>query len=66
MENDSNISEAFRDLLANLEAATSAYRKFAGNSKRQGIRDPFYTTRLKDYESALDRGRKAYKELFES
>jgi hypothetical protein len=58
------IGEAFKDLLAHLVAATSAYETFAGNSKRPGVRDAFYSTRLSDYQKAVERGRKAYQELF--
>lgn len=54
------IKEEFINALANLAAATSSYKNFVGNSKRSGVRDPLYNTRLKDYERAEERAREAY------
>lgn len=56
--------EAFKEVLAALVAATSAYETFAGNSKRPGVRDALYAIRLKDYQKEIERARKAYAELF--
>jgi transposase-like protein len=57
--------EAFSDVLAALVGAVSSYENFAGNSKRPGVRDALYSTRLRDYHNAIERAQKAYSELFE-
>lgn len=56
--------EAFKDVLAHLAAATSVYEHFAGNSKRAGVRDALYSTRLTDFRRSVERGREAYQKLF--
>lgn len=53
----SDKDEIIKDLLANLVAATSAYEKYAGNSERRSVRDPFFKTRLSDFEKCIKRNR---------
>lgn len=55
--------EALMDATAHLAGATSAYETFAGNSKRAGKRDALYSTRLADFQKALERARKALEEI---
>jgi hypothetical protein len=47
--------EALMDAAAHLTAAASSYENFVGNASRSGKRDPFYTTRLSDYQKAAAR-----------
>ena len=56
--------EALLDTVAHLAAAVSAYEKYAGNSMRRSVRDPFFNTRLSDFTKAVERGRKALADLF--
>lgn len=63
-EREAAIREAFMDVLTHLVGATSAYGTFAGNNNRPGVRDTLYTTRLADYETAVERGRQACRTLF--
>jgi hypothetical protein len=53
------LEEALEDAVAHLAGATSAYETFAGNSKRAGVRDALYTTRLSDFKKATERTRAA-------
>ena len=55
--------EAFKDATAHLAGATSAYETYAGNSKRAGVRDAVYSTRLKDFQKATERARAALRAL---
>lgn len=64
-ETQEKAREAFSDVIAALVGAVSSYENFAGNSKRPGVRDALYATRIKDYHKAIERARKAYAELFE-
>ena len=57
--------EALKDAVAHLAGATSAYKTYAGNSKREGVRDALYSTLLKDFEKATERGRAALRALEE-
>lgn len=50
-------------LIANLSAAISAYKTYAKRYGEITPTDPFYKTRIKDFETAVERGRKAVKEL---
>jgi hypothetical protein len=63
-EREAAIREAFKDVLANLVGAANAYRHYAGNRERTSVRDALYSTRLADYEKAVERGREAYRTLF--
>lgn len=49
--------EALKDTTAHLAGATSAYKEFAGNARRAGKRDALYSTRLRDFEKAVERAR---------
>jgi hypothetical protein len=53
----SRLKNALMDATAHLAGATSAYEHFAGNSKRAGVRDALYSTRLSDFKRALERAR---------
>lgn len=64
-EREAEIREAFSDVLAALVGAVSSYETFAGNSKRPGVRDALYSTRLKDYQNAIERAQNSYRYLFE-
>lgn len=55
--------EALADATANLVASVSAYEKYAGNVGRRSIRDPFFNTRLNDFQKSIDRVRKNLIEL---
>lgn len=49
--------EALIDATAHLVGAASAYQTFAGNSRRAGVRDALYNTRLQDFNKAVARAR---------
>jgi hypothetical protein len=53
----------FLAAIAYLAAAVSAYEKYAGNVGRRSVRDPFFNTRLDDYQQALKKARESYAEL---
>ena len=55
-----DLTEAVKDALYHLEAATSSYREFSGNKDKTGKRDALYSTRLADYEAACGRVRATY------
>ena len=59
--NSKLMEAALIDATAHLAGAVSAYEHFAGNSKRAGIRDALYSTRLSDFHKALARARAALK-----
>lgn len=56
---EKKLLEALLDATAHLAGATSAYERFAGNSKRAGVRDALYSTRLSDFKKATERARAA-------
>lgn len=51
------MKDVTKNILVNLIAATSAYKEFAKG------RDPFYSTRLKDFNKAIESGKKTYKKV---
>lgn len=56
------LREALVDAAAHLAGASSAYAKHAGRSKSirpRGVADPFYMTRVQDFDAATSRARKA-------
>jgi alpha-amylase/alpha-mannosidase (GH57 family) len=63
-DRETELDSAFLDILASLVAAVSSYENYAGNSKRPGVRDALYNTRLADYKQAIQRARHRYRELF--
>lgn len=58
----SKIVEALRDCAAHLAGATSAYERFAGKLGRRSVQDALFSTRLRDFEAALERARAALAE----
>jgi hypothetical protein len=58
---DDKLRSAFFDLLAHMDAAASAYRKYGRQPGVKGRADPFYTTRLADFDAAVERARQALK-----
>lgn len=57
---DAETRDAFLDLLAHMNAAASAYRVYAsrGNNIRpRSMSDAFYSTRVVDFENAVERAR---------
>lgn len=57
-------SEEFMNVLTHLISAASAYAEYTGNSEKAGKRDALFKTRLADFNKAIERGRKAYRENF--
>lgn len=55
------VTEALKDAVAHLAGAASAYRTYAKRHASQGkaLADPFFSTRIKDFDAAVDRGRAA-------
>lgn len=49
--------EILIDTIAHLAAAISAYERYVGRVDRVGQRDPFYRTRIRDFQKSLERGR---------
>ena len=52
---DDKLRSAFLNLLSHMDAAASAYRKYARQPGVKGRADPFYTTRLEDFDAAVAR-----------
>jgi post-segregation antitoxin (ccd killing protein) len=57
------LNEALKDAVAHLAGAASAYEKYAkrGRNRRvaNGMVDPFFLTRSRDFRCAAERGRRA-------
>lgn len=64
LDREKKIRSAFIDMLANLRASVYSYERFAGSSTKKGERDAFFNTRSKDYNNAIVRADRAFKELF--
>lgn len=62
-EERERLQRALLDATASLAAATSAYEQYAGNVRRRSVRDPFFTTRLKDFQNATERALAAIRAL---
>jgi hypothetical protein len=58
------LKDALLDAAAHLLGASSAYKQFAcrHKSKGKGQMDPFYSTRVDDFESAAFRAQQAVQE----
>lgn len=61
LEREKDLENALLDAVAHLSGAVSAYKKHASRHKSVGraVADPFYTTRLSDFEKAEERGHAA-------
>lgn len=59
------LQEALLDATASLVAAASAYRKYASRHKHVGraVADPFFCTRVHDFEKAAERAQAAIRQL---
>ena len=59
------LQEALLDATASLVAAASAYRKYASRHRRVGraAADPFFCTRVHDFEKAAERAQAAIRQL---
>jgi hypothetical protein len=57
-----NLEEALKDVTAHLAGATSAYETYAGKLGRKSAQDALFTTRLSDFNNALERARSTLKE----
>ncbi len=55
--------EALKDATANLAGAVSAYETFAGKFGRKSVQDALFSTRLSDFNKALERARAALEKV---
>jgi hypothetical protein len=63
------LRKALADALVNLMGAASAYATFAGcvgKNSRMPRRDALYGTRTADFQAAVERGKAAYRKLFDA
>lgn len=65
MDQQEKMKAALVDATAHLLAAASAYEKYASRHRSVGraMADPFFTTRLRDFQKAADRAQTVLKEF---
>lgn len=52
--------DVFKTVLVHLIAASSAYDKYVGGHDYRGSKDPFKSTRLADFDKAIELGRELW------
>lgn len=56
--------DALMDVIAHLVAAASAYEKYARRYRVRGPSDPFFGTRLRDFQKASERAQALAREVY--